>query len=179
MTAPEATLIASGVAAVATLLTLIVTVLNKRREEMRTAHRDVIAEDLKRIGKAIHEVMALSNIQLKLLNKPQHGEKYQLAAEAARRLKDTRMDVRYTLWGLDEGFRALARLPDWVGHAKVEESAAVEIFEIAKRLGTQLDLAVRDAYVNGRAPSRWRTYRVNREASRLRDRYNRFAATRQ
>ena len=42
-------MIAAMVAAVATVMTLFFTVLNKRGEEFRTAHRDVIADDLKRV----------------------------------------------------------------------------------------------------------------------------------
>src|SRR6185437_11450439 len=111
LTQPQATLWSAIVAASAAVLTLLFTILNKRGEEFRTAQRDVIVEDLKTVGKAIHEVIALSNIQLKLLNHPGHAEKYRLAAEAARRLKEKRLDVRYTLWGLDEGLRILSRLP--------------------------------------------------------------------
>jgi hypothetical protein len=178
ISAPLATLIASLVAALGVVVTLVFTLLNKKGEEYRKAHRDVIADDLKLVGKAIHEVLALANIQLKVISSPQHPERYKAAADAAKRLKERRLDVRYSLWGLDEGFRTLTRLPDWIGHAKPEPDIAAKLFARGKALGMQMDLAVRDAYVNGRVPSKWRSFRVNREATNLKAVYNTFAASR-
>jgi hypothetical protein len=171
----QATLIAAAVAAGASLITLVVTVVSKRGAESRAAQRAVIANELKGIGRAIHEVLALTNIQLKVLKETQHPEKYRLAADAAKRVKETRLEVRYTLWGLDEGFRTLARLPDWIGHAKPNPTVAAELFELGRRLGQELDLAVRTAYIKGRTPSWWRTYWVKRRAKELRERYEAFA----
>ncbi|MEG8058018.1 hypothetical protein QP150_16190 [Sphingomonas sp. 22L2VL55-3] len=167
VTQPEATMVAAIIAAAATVITLVFTVLNKRGEEYRTAQRDVIAEDFKIVGKAVHEVIALSNIQLKVMDTPQHAEKYRIAADAAKRLKEKRLDVRYTLWGLDDAFRTLARLPDWMGHAKPSPKVANKIFVNGKQLGAQIDRAVRSAYISGAPPGIWRVYRVARAVKRF------------
>ncbi|MET2829324.1 hypothetical protein [Mesorhizobium shangrilense] len=171
-------MLAAIIAAAATVITLILTVMNKRGEEYRTAQRDVIAEDLKSIGKAVHEVIALSTIQRKVMGSPQHAERYRAAAEAAKRLKEKRLDVRYTLWGLDEAFRTLARLPDWLGHAKPAPDVATHILADGKALGVQIDLAVRNAYVTGAPPGIWRLFRVMRAVKRFRKRYESFSASR-
>ena len=178
MTQPDATMIAAIIAAAATVITLIFTVLNKRGEEYRTAQRDVIADDLKHVGRAVHEVIALSNIQLKVMSGPQHPERYRAAAEAAKRLKEKRLDVRYTLWGLDEAFRTLARLPDWLEHAKPAPDVAAEILQNGKTLGVQIDLAVRRSYISGAPPAWWRLLLVNRAVKRFKNTYELFAATR-
>lgn len=176
MQAPEATLIAAIVAASATLLNLFLTLASKRGEEYRAAHRDLVADDLKGIGKAIHEVVALSTIQFKLIDSPQYPGKYKLASEAAARLKQKRMDVRYSLWGLDEAIRTLARLPDWIGHAKLKPDFAAQIVSRGQRLSEEIDRAVRSAYVDGKSPGWWRTWRVNGAARRLRTAYERCVA---
>ncbi|NNG59786.1 hypothetical protein [Sphingomonas paucimobilis] len=178
MSQPEATMVAAIIAAIATVLTLIFTVANKVDEEFRTAHRDVIVDDLKAVGKAVHEVLALSAIQLKTLDGPQHPERYRAAADASKRLKEKRLDVRYTLWGLDDAFRTLSRLPDWIGHAKPSPKIAQMLFVQAKEIGNQIDLAVRGAYIQGRSPSKWRVYRVNSAVKSFKKTYNDFSATR-
>lgn len=176
---PEhATLLAAVIAAVASIITLAFTLASKRGEESRAAHRAVIVGELKIVGRALHEVLALSNIQLKAIKKDIHPERYKAAAQAARALKAVRLDVRYTLWGLDSGFRELARLPDWIGHAKVDEKAANEIFALGKALGEDLDRAVRAAYVNGQTPNAWQRFRVERRTHALRKRYQMFSSAR-
>lgn len=178
MTAPEATLIAAIIAASATVITLMFTLINKRGEEYRTAHRDVIAEDLKAIGKCVHEVLALSNIQLKTIAGTQHPDRYRAAADAAKRLKEKRLDVRYTLWGIDDALRTLARLPDWIGHAKPSPETAQLLFSQAKDMGEQIDLAVRIAYVEGKPPGRWRLFRVNCAVKQFKKTYETFSNSR-
>lgn len=178
MEEPTATLLAAIIAAGASVLTLLHTTATKRAEEVRLANRAVLAGDLKAVGKAIHEVIALSNIQMKNLNDPIHPERYRKAAEAARRLKALRQEIRYSLWGLDGGFRELTRLPDWIGHAKIAPEVASELFKLAKLLGEQLDQGVRSAYLHGRPPGLWRQFLVNRRARALRQRYERFSKSR-
>lgn len=178
MTQPDATLIAASIAAVATILTLIFTMANKRGEEFRSAQRAVIAKDLKAVGRAVHEVIALSNIQLKVMGSDQHPERYRAAADAAKKLKDLRLDVRYTLWGLDDAFRDLARLPDWIGHAKPQPEVASTILDAGRKLGIQIDLAVRKAYISGSPPGLWRRYRVSCATKHLRTTYEAFSSSR-
>ena len=170
-----ATLIAASIAAGVSLLNLIWTIWSQRSAEVRAARRQVIVVDLKLLGKALHETLALSNIQLKCIAEPIHKEKYKRAAEAARSLKDLRHEVRYSLWGLDEGLRVLTRLPDWIGHAKGSPETAEELFRRASRLGDALDEAIRKAYVFGAEPSFWQRLRVNREAAALREYYQSYS----
>jgi hypothetical protein len=178
LTAPVATTVAALIAAGAAIANLAITTISKAGEESRATYREAVAEDFKRIGRAVHEIIALSNIQLKDLEREIHAERYKKAAEAARRLKDLRIDVRYTVPGIDEGFRILSRLPDWVGHAKVDPKIAGNLFALAKKLGREIDLAVQRSYASGRPPSWWRRYRVAKSAQQLRRSYEIFSASR-
>ena len=179
MSAETATLIAALIAAAVSIITLIWTVASQRASEVRAARRQVIIGDLKMIGKAVHETIALSNIQLKCLSEPTHKDKYKKAAEAARSLKELRLDVRYSLWGLDEGLRVLTRLPDWIGHAKSSPVTAEELFNLATTLGDTLDGAIRKAYLYGSEPNFWQKGKVNRKAAALRARYELFSKGRE
>lgn len=178
MTQPEATLIAAVIAASATVITLLFTLMNKRGEEYRTAHRAVVVEDLKAIGKCVHEVLALSNIQMKTMAGTQHPERYRNAAAAAKRLKEMRLDVRYTLWGIDDALRTLSRLPDWIGHAKLSPETAHILFKQAKVIGEQIDIAVRVAYIDSRSPSRYRLFCINRAVKRFKKTYEAYSNSR-
>ncbi len=179
MSAEIATLIAASLAAIVSIITLIWTLLSQRASEVRAARRQVIVADLKMIGKALHETLALSNIQLKCLSDATHKDKYKRAAEAARSLRDLRLEVRYSLWGLDEGLRVLTRLPDWIGHAKGSPDTASELFSLATALGDLLDGAIRKAYLYGSEPGFRQKAKVNREAAALRARYELFSRGRE
>lgn len=178
MSAEIATLIAASLAAAVSIVTLIFTIVSQQAAEVRAAHRQVILSDLAQIGKSLHETVALSNIQLKCLSEPIHKEKYKQAAEAANSLKRLRHEVRYSLWGLDEGLRVLTRLPDWIGHAKNSPETAQELFNLAHKLCNTLDRVIRKAYLFGREPSFWQRTKVNREAAALRARYEVFSGQR-
>lgn len=167
MTPVTATLIAASLAALASMITLVVSVVSKAGEEARNVNRQLLTSDLKAFGRAIHEVIALSAIQVKRIGTDNFADRYQKAEAAAKRLKELRLDVRYSLWGMDSAIRTLGRLPDWIGHAKPYPSYATEILEAGSRLGKQLDLAVRTAYLQGRSPGLWRRLRVNSATRKL------------
>lgn len=160
------------------MLNLLVTTVAKLGEETRAANRELLVDELKNIGKAVHEIIALSHIQVKDLNKPIHAERYKKAADAAKRLKALRLEVRYTMPGLDDGFRDLSRLPDWVGHAKVNTSVAEQLLARAKKLGRLIDVTVQRSYATGRPPSLFARWRVSRAASAMRDCYSAFSKQR-
>jgi hypothetical protein len=89
------------------MVTLVVSIVSKAGEESRSVNRQLLTSDLKAFGRAIHEVVALSSIEVKRIGTENFADRYQKAEAAAKRL-----------WGVDEGIRTLGRLPDWIGHAK-------------------------------------------------------------
>ncbi|MFY1711621.1 hypothetical protein [Tritonibacter mobilis] len=120
MTKETATLIAAGLGAVISILNLLLAGNFRKQEEMRGAIRLAAAENLNDVGRLVHEVIALSYVLAKVNSDQAHKEKHEKAREAADRLKSKRLDVRYSLWGIEEGLRTLTQIPDWVAHTRVD-----------------------------------------------------------
>lgn len=169
-----ATLVAAVIAALASFGTIVLTGRGKQQEELRAATRQAIAENLNEIGRLIYEVVALSNIQTKATSDQSHKVKYANARAAAAKLKNKRLEVRYSLWGVDKGLRELSRLPDWVGHAKAIPAARLEILNAGTKLADELDAAIRHAYLSGALPNAMTRWRVARSAKKFRKAYEGF-----
>lgn len=168
-------MIAAIVAAAMSLITAVLTIFSNRSSEVRAANRTIILLEFKELGKAIHETLALSNLQLKVLNEATHPAAYQKAEDAAKKLKVLRHKVRYSLWGLDNGLRELSRIPDWIGHAKKSPNSAKKLHHLAHLLGQALDNAIRTSYENGAQPGFRCRMKVNRRTSKLRKYYEQFS----
>ncbi|WOI12272.1 hypothetical protein [Thalassospira lucentensis] len=174
MNASDVTLYASIIAASVAILNLIISAVVKRGEEARAVVRQAVASDLNEVGRLIHETIALSVTQFKAKSDDAYKERSEKAREAASRLKEKRLNVRYSLWGLDSAFRDLSRLPDWSAHAKLEEEARDAILTNGSKLGDSLDRVVRKVYVDGRQASCVDVFRVERSRKRLRKSYEKF-----
>lgn len=178
MSKETATLVAAIIAASASIIGVLLAAFQKRREEVRAATRQAVAENLNELGRLIHETIALSTLQSKYTSDANHKLKYASARAAAAKLKSKRLDVRYSLWGIDAGLRELTRLPDWIGHAKNDEDAMANILLAARDLGDVLDAAIRSVYLNGALPSMLAKFKVNRKAKKFRAAYQTFAVKR-
>ncbi len=166
---PEtATLIAALIAAGASLYTVIATSRANRSVARENAHRVASAENLKALGKAVHETVALTDL-LARARPERWKEKQELARRPARELKDLRLEVRYFVWGIDNGIRTLTRYPDWVSHTKDFPAVREKMVRAGRKLGRQIDLAVRDTLLSGNLPSLWRRASVKLAAVRLKN----------
>lgn len=174
MTAETAALIAAGLAAVVSILNLLLTGTFRKQEEMRAAIRSAAAENLDDIGRLVHEVIALSYVLAKANSDQVHKEKHDKAREAADRLKTKRLDVRYSLWGIEEGLRTLTRVPDWVAHTRVDIKRRDELLAAASKLGAVVDDVVRKTYLTGAVPSRLSRWRVQRKAVKAKSIFDGF-----
>jgi hypothetical protein len=172
--AETATLAAATIAAIASLVGLGISTRAQWKAEHRIALRAIIQRDLSEVGQALHETMALSNLQLKDISDEIHKKRYKDAAEAAGKLKNVRLKVRYSLWGLDHGFRELTRLPDWIGHSRRSPNDAIRIFNLADSLCKALDGSVRKAYLRGQPPCLVERKIVDYRTWRLRRCYEKF-----
>lgn len=174
MTAEIATLIAAGLAAVVSILNLLLTGTFRKQEEMRAAIRSAAAENLDDIGRLVHEVIALSYILSKANSDLGHKEKHEKARESADKLKSKRLDVRYSLWGIEEGLRTLTRVPDWVAHTRVDIKRREKLLAAASELGEVVDAVVRKTYLTGAVPGRFSRWRVQRKAVKAKSIFESF-----
>jgi hypothetical protein len=174
MTAETATLIAAGLAAVVSILNLLLTGTFRKQEEMRGAIRSAAAANHDDIGRLVHEVIALSYVLSKVNSDQAHKEKHEKAREAADKLKSKRLDVRYSLWGIEEGLRTLTRVPDWIAHTRVDVPRREKLLAAAKELGEVVDDVVRKTYLTGAVPGRFSRWRVQRKAANAKTIFDSF-----
>jgi hypothetical protein len=112
-----AAVITSSVAAIASVLTLVLTRWGTRTSEFRASHRTLLYPKIERLGNLIHQVTALSTMHLV---RAEQGRELALwrqkADRAGAELTELRREIRYPLWGLDDALRTLARVPSWVAN---------------------------------------------------------------
>jgi len=173
MTAETATLVAACLAAGVSILNLLLTGSFRKQEEMRAAIRSAASKNLDEVGRLVHEVIALSYVLSKASDQG-HKEKHEKAREAADRLKNKRLDVRYSLWGIEEGLRALTRIPDWVAHTRVDPQRREKLLSAAAELGEAVDNVVRKTYLTGAVPGRLSRWKVQRKASKANSVFDSF-----
>lgn len=144
---------------------------------MRGAIRQAAAKNLNDVGRLVHEVIALSYVLAKVSSDQAHKEKHEKAREAADRLKSKRLDVRYSLWGIEEGLRTLTRIPDWVAHMRVDTKRREQLLVAASELGAILNDVIRKTYLTGAVPARCSRWRVQRKAAKAKSIFDDFINT--
>ena len=149
----EATLYAAIVAAIASVAGVVATLLQRRAEEDRAAYRRTFEPFLHELGDAMYQLVACCNILA--LKEPGEGrENWLQRAEGHReRLMAIRPKLRYPLWGLDNGIRALSRLPTWVGHKRASPDELAQLLKDADRLRSDMDNVVLTSFQKGRPPT--------------------------
>lgn len=166
----EATLVAAGVAALASLAVMVMNIRGMRSSEMRVAQREALETHVEELGKAIYEIVATAHVVVSRARKGQSLESwYSRSSEASDTVKDLRLKIRYPLWGIDEGLRAITRLPDWTQHTLADHDKAEELVRRADRLRSALDITIRNCYIDGRTPNLIERCRVRWSASQLHD----------
>ena len=129
-----ATLVAAGVAAGASILTLGISLFTNRRAEARAAHRLALADQLPVLAEGLHEVSATAEIIRKRFVAGQDPRPWIARFETGKAKLDViRPRIRYTLWGLDEGIRTLSRLGHWVATYRDQDGAERLLAEAKKR----------------------------------------------
>lgn len=153
MTRETATLVAASIAAVASLVALLLNLRAQHRSELRVAHRQTLDPSLSELAEAIHQSVACASIILKANSDEARARWKCRGARASARIKSLRPRLRYPLWGIDEGLRVLSRVPDWAEHARADNARAQKLVSTADSLRKGLDYAVRRSYRRGRSPS--------------------------
>ncbi len=168
------TLLAALIAAAASIYTAILAFLGKYSAELRLAHRKTIEPHICELAKAIHETLATSNILIKARSAESQVNWRERADFAKEKLKDLRVMLKYSLWGITNGLNTLTRLPDWIEHARAFPENAEAIFRRGKKLGDTLDNVIRHSYTKGVPPSWIDRFRILRLERHLRREYARF-----
>lgn len=165
-----ATLVAAGIAAGASIATLVLNLLGDRRTEMRAAHRQILGGYIEEIADSVHSVMAVSvMIRKRSVNGQDVGEWVRNGGAAAERLKTLRPRVRYQLPGLEEPFRVLSRLPDWTATFKgVQDGSAERLIGAAQELVGTVDAVVARSYKRGLTPNLRSRRRLARKSTAVR-----------
>ena len=168
MTDPTATLISAVIAAGAGIVVIILQVIGDWGSESRGAHRLIIQPYLEKLGEAIFSIVATCDIMLKTKTDESHASWKAKAHGAQVSLKDIRAKIRYPLWGLDEGIRALTRLPNWTALFRRRPVEAKALLKRADQLRWAIDLAVRHSYTYGRPPIFYESYLVSYRTKQIR-----------
>jgi hypothetical protein len=171
MGSEEATLLAAGVAAVASTCGVLLNLINSHGAEFRAAHRQSIAPFLPELSEAIHSTIATANILSKAKSEESIENWRERSEKAKTALKKLRIQLRYPLWGLSDHIRTVIRIPDWVEHARPFPSTASDLVVAARQLGLALDSAIRRSYVHGRPPTLLDRFLIGLAARRVRKVY--------
>jgi hypothetical protein len=163
-----ATLVAAIIAATASLIVLWFRTNHERQVELRVAHRRSLEPYIEDLGESLHQIVASSNILLKPLKEKQRAKWTERARTAQNQLRMLRPKVRYSLWGLDEGIRAICRLPDWVARRGATAANSKALVTSATRLREALDLAINASFRDGRQPSLFARLRLSWSINRFR-----------
>jgi hypothetical protein len=156
LTTQKATLIAAVIAAVATVLKLVVDFVSARGSEARAAHRQVLSPHLVEIGTAIHSVVSgavLVHERAKRGQKPGEADT-QAGQSGAELLKRKRLEVKYPLSGTNEALRTLSRAYDWAAAFRGDTSGDAFI-EAVRKLSKVVDETIARSYSRGRPPKWW------------------------
>ena len=152
-----ATLIAAIIAALFALIGVFLNIKNAALLSQRGALRKILENDIKDIGSCLYLIVAYSQ-KMAGANSDASFRNFEKLAERQRQiLNKLRSNMRYSLWGLDQGFRELRSAPMYISHYKHSRSgpAARKIIRISTKLRLALDKAILSAYVAGLPPDRW------------------------
>ncbi|WP_157223471.1 hypothetical protein [Rhodovulum sp. PH10] len=156
------TLIAAGIAAISGLVGVFLNIRNAVTLPQRGALRKILENDINGISSCIYLIVAYSKKMSNAKSDAAFRNFLKLAEEQRQVLNKLRSNARYSLWGLDQGFRELRSTPMYISHYKHSRSgkAAKKIIYISTRLRVSLDRAIIAAYVAGLPPGRWSRLQV-------------------
>ena len=169
----KVTLVAALIAAVGSvtgvLLQVVLQTFASRSSEMRAAQRITLQPYLARLASALHQVIAISDIYMKRYPRQDVDGWREKGKQVQEKLKKLRWEVRYFLWGLDEGLRTMSHFFDWVTHLQDYPDKAEYLLKQGDELRRALDDAIRNAYVRGTGPSWKDRWKVNKSVKRVQE----------
>lgn len=165
MDASTVTLVAALIAAAASILSLLLRSRSELRAELREINRKKLESLVDDLGDAMHKLVACSTLRVRDKEDANIGYWDSKIHEARTSLRKIRPRVRYQLWGLDEGLKALIVLPDWLNPKPATDLS--QLLGAAHRLRETLDQSIRLCYRQGRTPTLLDRWRVAQAANAL------------
>ena len=167
ITQPIATLIAAGVALAVSLLTLGISLRSGSASAKRGAFRDLISAHFAIVSSALHEVVATATVLLKTRSPRARESWVRRGNEAKKKLLDVRTQLRIPLGAMDEGFRTLARLPNWTVHSERYPKHSAALLDAGDRLRAVLDQLLLEVYLQGKPLGFFQSWRASHATKRL------------
>lgn len=161
------TLIAAVIAALVSIISLLVSTSSKFSSEKREINRKRLEPLIEELGANLYGLMATTVLLIRDKNTVNKGYWLRQIEESRKALRRIRLQVRYSLWGLDEGLRMMISLPDLIYSKKVENK--IEILHKATNLRNALDIVIRNCYQLGRSPNYFERKKINFWVTKLKE----------
>ena len=147
------TLVASGLALIASFVTLFVNIRYQRAAEFRAIHRKALEPYLVSLSNASYEILAITSKYLRAKSKESQDKYNEQAKATSIELDRIRRETRYILYGLDEPLRMLAKEPLFFNHFLDNSEKVSAALTSATKLREEVDKIVISSYRNGRPPT--------------------------
>jgi hypothetical protein len=168
-----AAIIAASIAALASIANLFFNIFNQIMLENRSAYRKTLERHYNTLGELLHQSVAISDVIAKRISLSQGIESWtNKNSKVKKKLEYCRKQVRYSLWGVDDGLRRMTRVSNWVTHCKCIPDRVYEIVVTADKLRKCLDRIIMNSYKKGRRPTLLDRLKVKYRVWRLEKKYH-------
>lgn len=169
----NAVIIAASIAALTSTASFLLNLFNKMGSESRSAYRKTLEKHYNSLGELLHQSVAIPDVMAKRISLNQSIEGWaNKNSKVKKKLEHCRKQVRYSLWGIDNGIRRMTRISNWVTHCKYIPDRVYEIVETADMLRKSLDKIIMKSYKKGRRPTFLDILKVKYRVWRLENKYN-------
>ena len=167
----DSTAWAAIIAAATSILSLAVTIIVNSRGERRIAMRQSLQDSLNQVGGLLYRIVATSQKMTDMRTDVTFQTARKVADKCCIELDARSREIRYALWGIDEGFRTMRMIPNYIANLKAERTGprAARVIELSTELRISIDNSIRKAYRNGTVPSCTSRFTVWWKQQRLKD----------
>jgi len=155
------------IAASAAVLVAVLTYTGAGENVRRAAVRSLINEDIQELGNLIYRIVAISKKTVRAKSSESREKWRKESYECRNKLNELRGRVRYSLWGIDDGLRALRSSTFYAEHYIDDKINADRMLKRSTNLRIALDKAIVDAFHMGRPPRFWQIWSIQFCAWRL------------
>lgn len=150
-------------------ITLFLSIYEGRRSEKRQIFRKLMDDEIGNIGRALHEVIACTDLALTKATTSKGQKRWrQEAARANAELHKLRLKLHYPIKPFCEEFKIVTQIPIWATKYKdKEKSTKNEFLELANTLIQTIDHAFYECYLTGCSVSKRYTKRIKHDAIKL------------
>lgn len=149
----SATLLAAILAAASTLAALAITIVRDRSSERRNAYRTALGPHLSELSDSCYQCVALSVAMAAKKSSESFDREHERAVEATKKLDRASREVRLLLWGLEDAFGQLRRMPSFVQHSRNQPQWRTMFIDRGTALRKCVDRVIANSYHRGRRPT--------------------------